>query len=214
MKQVKTRGMTRVRVPQGRARTTQLSYAKFFFHWQKCRACKIGRIAHRHVLVAGNVPCDVLFLGEAPGKTEDLKGVPFCGRSGEILDYWINQTMKEIPEYPFTHAMTNMIACRPTDELGGPNRVPTQDELDACRPRLDNVLFLCKPQVVVCLGQTAASSCPFESMIQVPHPAYALRKGGKKSDVSERAIKHLTRYLKKHLPKMEDKKCPKYKLVN
>src|SRR3990167_7599455 len=101
--------------------------------WRRCTRCEIGRLAAKHVFGRGQLPCDVLFIGEGPGKSEDVLGEPFVGISGRILDSWIAEV---ISKTTLRWAVTNIVACRPTDRLGGPNRAPTKEEICNCESRL------------------------------------------------------------------------------
>jgi len=135
------------------------------------------------VLGRGIIPAPLLFVGEAPGKSEDLRGEAFVGPSGRLL----NQAMRDaaaiigcaIP----TFYITNVVACRPCDVRGGPNRQPLPDEVVCCRPRLADTVALVKPDVVALLGRVAETEakavCP--DGVGLYHPAYILRRGGTQS---------------------------------
>lgn len=89
---------------------------------------------------------DVLFVGEAPGRDEDLKGKPFVGRAGKILDKWIEES--GITNY----AVINIIKCRPPN-----NRKPLQSEIRACLPYFIKQVKELNPRLIVALGATASS---------------------------------------------------------
>jgi len=98
------------------------------------------------VFGVGNEHADVLLIGEAPGKSEDERGVPFCGMSGKVLDELlasINLSREDI-------FITNTILCRPED-----NRNPEKEEVENCRERLDQLIAIMQPKVIVTIGNFA-----------------------------------------------------------
>ena len=135
----------------------------------------------------GDPDADLVFVGEAPGRDEDLRGEPFVGRSGQLLD----RLMAEELELDRSRVyIANVVKCRPPD-----NRDPRPDEIAACRPYLTEQLALIAPRVVVTLGNFATrllldtdrgitslrgASYPMGPTVLVPtfHPAAALRGGG------------------------------------
>ncbi|MBI4983408.1 uracil-DNA glycosylase [Candidatus Woesearchaeota archaeon] len=94
----------------------------------------------------GNSSADVLLLGEAPGATEDQEGIPFCGMSGKVLTELL-QSVGISREEVF---ITNTILCRPPA-----NRNPTPEEVENCRGRLDKLIELMNPKVIVTIGNFA-----------------------------------------------------------
>lgn len=97
----------------------------------------------------GNLYADVMFVGEAPGATEDEKGRPFVGAAGQLLTEAIEATgLKRGDVY-----ITNVVKCRPPN-----NRTPTDEEVSLCVPYLLEELRLVRPKVVVALGNTAGST--------------------------------------------------------
>jgi len=162
--------------------------------WKTCTRCEIGRLASKHVFGRGQLPCDVLFIGEGPGKSEDALGEPFVGLSGRILDSWIEAV---IGKTDIRWAVTNMVACRPTDRLGGPNRAPTWDEICNCSSRLVHfVREIARPMAFILLGNVAEKNLseqtfPGIRQYKLYHPSYVARKGGIGSDASKEEIKKL-----------------------
>lgn len=161
--------------------------------WKKCKKCSIGKRAYTHVFFRGSIPCTVLFIGEAPGKSEDVIGEPFVGVSGKLLDRWIKKA--EIYE---RFAICNTVLCRPCDVDGGPNRAPSFGEVNNCQPRLTQfVRDLASPKWLVILGKVAMEATkslrsvyPF---VEVCHPAYAVRQGGINSEESKAAVRIIRR---------------------
>lgn len=155
--------------------------------WCSCVKCEIGRIAHNHVFVRGTLPCEVLFIGEAPGKTEDVTGWPFIGKAGKTLEVWIDQMQTE--NSGVTWAITNTVLCRPTDFPGGKNRPPSDSEMRECSPRLDEIVAIAAPDMFVLLGAIAADNPWFgrqsKPQLRLRHPAYINYNGGPTSEFSK-----------------------------
>jgi uracil-DNA glycosylase len=111
-----------------------------------CTACALA--GSRRRVVPGVFPTGarVLLIGEAPGRHEDEGGLPFIGRSGQLLD----DLLAEVGLDRSQVAVCNTVKCRPPD-----NRTPKRAELDTCRPWLDRQVEVIDPDVVVTLGGTA-----------------------------------------------------------
>ena len=116
---------------------------------QGCAACD-ELAASRTRVVAGQRPpgADVLLVGEAPGAQEDETGVPFVGRSGQLLDQLLGEAGLRREQV----AVANVLKCRPPA-----NRTPRRAEVARCRPWLTRQVELVDPRVVVALGSTAAA---------------------------------------------------------
>lgn len=113
----------------------------------ECTRCGLSRFRNRIVMPDGDMRSPVCFVGEAPGKMEDLEGRPFVGRAGRMLDRLLME--EGLPRSKIM--ITNTVKCRPPG-----NRVPTREERLACRPYLEEELEGRK--VVVTLGRTASSN--------------------------------------------------------
>lgn len=115
---------------------------------RRCTACPELAAARTHA-VPGVLPpgAELLLVGEAPGAQEDLAGLPFVGRAGQLLDELLAAAGLDRS----TVAVANVLKCRPPG-----NRKPTRAEVGRCRPWLDRQLALAAPRVVVTLGGTAA----------------------------------------------------------
>ena len=115
-----------------------------------CTRCKLA--GHRTNLVfgVGNPNADLVFVGEAPGRDEDLKGEPFVGRAGQLLTEIITKGMKIRREDIY---IANIIKCRPPQ-----NRNPEPDEIASCEPFLVRQLQIIGPKVIVALGTFAAQT--------------------------------------------------------
>jgi uracil-DNA glycosylase family 4 len=114
-----------------------------------CPLCKLSRSRMNAVPGEGQLSAKIMFIGEAPGRSEDEKGRPFVGAAGRILDELLKKAGIERSQV----FITNIVKCRPPN-----NRVPKEDELTACRPYLDRQIALIKPKVICILGRTAYSS--------------------------------------------------------
>ena len=152
-----------------------------------CTLCPLASGRTQVVFGVGDPGADLLFVGEGPGREEDLAGEPFVGRSGKLLD----RLMAE--EIGLTRAqcyIANVVKCRPPN-----NRNPAPDEIEACRPYLSEQIALIRPVVIVTLGNFATKLLlesgrgirelrgqVFERegahLVPTYHPAYALRAGG------------------------------------
>ena len=114
-----------------------------------CPLCKLSRSRKNAVPGEGQLSAKIMFIGEAPGRSEDEKGRPFVGAAGRILDELLKKAGIERSEV----FITNIVKCRPPN-----NRVPKEDELTACRPYLNRQIALIRPKVICILGRTAYSS--------------------------------------------------------
>lgn len=114
-----------------------------------CPLCKLARTRKNAVPGEGQLAAKIMFVGEAPGRSEDEKGRPFVGAAGKILDDLLQKVGIERSQV----FITNVVKCRPPN-----NRVPEEDEVVACRPYLDRQIALIKPKVICILGRTAYAS--------------------------------------------------------
>jgi len=116
----------------------------------ECRQCQRCPLAHGRtqvVLARGNPSAQLLLIGEAPGAEEDRQGLPFVGRSGQLLDRLLDEAGLD-PERDLS--IVNGIKCRPPE-----NRRPTPAELAACRPWLERQIALVDPALILLVGATA-----------------------------------------------------------
>ena len=108
--------------------------------------CPLKDVRTKLVFGAGNANADLMFVGEAPGASEDQQGLPFVGRAGQLL----NQLLGEIGIQRSDVFITNVICCRPPG-----NRDPLPEEIDACKPYLYRKIELIEPKVICTLGNFA-----------------------------------------------------------
>jgi uracil-DNA glycosylase len=151
-----------------------------------CTRCALAAGRTQVVFGVGDGAASLMFVGEGPGREEDLAGEPFVGRSGKLLDKLLQQ---EIGLERSQCYIANVVKCRPPG-----NRDPLPDEIASCRPYLDAQVELISPRVVVTLGNFATRllldttegirrlrgrAYPFGTGYIVPtyHPAAGLRGG-------------------------------------
>jgi uracil-DNA glycosylase len=111
--------------------------------------CNLKKMATNTVFCDGNPNSKVMIIGEAPGNDEDLKGIPFCGDSGDLLDGMfraINMTREDL-------YLTNVIFWRPPG-----NRRPTEEELAICKPFIERHIQLINPDILVLVGATSMAT--------------------------------------------------------
>jgi DNA polymerase len=135
-----------------------------------CPLCKLARTRKNAVPGEGQLAAKIMFIGEAPGSSEDEKGRPFVGAAGRILDNLLKKVGIERSQV----FITNIVKCRPPN-----NRVPEADETAACKPYLDRQIALIKPKVICILGKTAYSSLLGGSSITASRGKMVERAGQK-----------------------------------
>ena len=114
-----------------------------------CRLCGLFRARTNAVPGEGSSLLKAVLIGEAPGKSEDQQGRPFVGKAGKILDYILQDTGINRSQI----FITNVVKCRPPG-----NRLPTVDEVSACKRYLDREFAYLKPKIIGLLGRTAYST--------------------------------------------------------
>ena len=155
-----------------------------------CTKCRLSQGRTQVVYGVGDPNADLMFIGEAPGFHEDKQGEPFVGAAGQLL----NQLLGEIGIAREDVYINNTVNCRPPG-----NRDPLPDELEACKPWLDERVALIDPAVVVTLGNWATryilgkqvsisrvrgQRFPWSGRTVIPtfHPAAVLHGGGQASN--------------------------------
>lgn len=114
-----------------------------------CRRCGLWRSRRNVVLGAGNTEAGIMFVGEAPGEEEDVRGEPFVGAAGELLTRMIRAIRMEREEV----YIANVLKCRPPG-----NRDPLPEEVEACKPYLLRQIELVRPKVICALGRIAGGA--------------------------------------------------------
>jgi DNA polymerase len=148
-----------------------------------CTACQLCEQRHSVVFGTGDPQADIVFIGEAPGREEDMKGEPFVGRAGQLLDRMLaSQGMDRHQVY-----IMNTVKCRPPN-----NRDPKPEEVQACGKWFNAQLRSLSPKIICLLGRVAAQTvletdASLSSMrgkwhdyhgipvLVMYHPAYLLR---------------------------------------
>jgi uracil-DNA glycosylase family 4 len=159
-----------------------------------CTRCKLHTQGRKQIVFGvGSPTADLMFVGEAPGADEDIQGIPFVGRAGQLLT-------KMIEAMGFTRDgvyIANVIKCRPPE-----NRNPDPDEIASCEPFLLRQIAAIEPKVIVALGSFAAKTLlktqspisrlrgrayDYQGAKLVPtfHPSYLLRSPGQKREAWE-----------------------------
>jgi uracil-DNA glycosylase family 4 len=156
-----------------------------------CQKCRLAKTRTQVVYGVGSPNADLMFIGEAPGRDEDLQGEPFVGRAGQLLTDII-KAMKLTRDDVY---IANVIKCRPPE-----NRNPEQDEMEACRPYIRRQVEIIQPRVIVTLGRFALQSLTEKAyaisavrgqwlkyngikVMPTYHPAYLLRTPAAKKEV-------------------------------
>jgi DNA polymerase len=177
--------------------------------WAQDCTCSLKKTATQAVFGAGSPNARIVFIGEAPGKKEDLLGVPFVGAAGKFLDEMLASISMERADI----YITNIVKYRPPD-----NRDPESSEKAACAQWLYDELALIQPQLVVFLGRHSMNtffpklkisevhgelihevvdSIPVSYFLPLYHPASALYNGGLRQTLLTDFAK-IPKYLKKN----------------
>ena len=114
---------------------------------RSCQKCPLGQGRRNAVPGEGNKNTELMFVGEAPGRDEDIQGRPFVGRAGQLLTKIITAMDYKREEV----YITNIVKCRPPE-----NRTPHADEIEQCRGYLLDQIKMIQPRVIVTLGRVAA----------------------------------------------------------
>lgn len=177
-------------------------YVEHVRRWKNgCGSCLCSR-ASRVVFARGIIPCQAVFVGEAPGDSEDALGQPFVGPAGKLLDYAIFQAWSG----RVSHAFYNVLGCIPRDEDGNKMEDPDPADAKVCRPRLIEFLRIARPRLIVAVGDFAKAQVPSPSTLassgdgqpewlppggrmeyqDIVHPAYVLRLNAVMKDMAIR----------------------------
>ncbi len=115
-----------------------------------CQKCNLGQHRDKFVFGVGDPHADLMLVGEAPGKEEDLKGEPFVGRAGKLLDKILSAIKMTRHKNVY---ICNVLKCRPPQ-----NRDPLPDEVEKCEPYLLHQINLIKPKLIVALGRISGTT--------------------------------------------------------
>lgn len=168
-------------------------WKRLYSELSDCRKCGLCEARYNIVIGDGNPHAKLMFIGEGPGRDEDLQGIPFVGAAGKLLDKMLRAIDIERQDV----YIANVVKCRPPN-----NRVPTYEEASMCLPYLRAQYALVRPEIVVCLGATAARNIIDKDIyitrdrgrwieknsvwfMATYHPAALLRDESKKRDAWE-----------------------------
>ena len=163
---------------------TYQSLADLKQHCQSCTRCGLATGRTHVVVERGNPQAKILIIGEGPGENEDLQGLPFVGRSGQLLDKILESVHLDPQQDVY---ICNIVKCRPPQ-----NRVPTTEESQACVPYLLEQIRLVDPPIILLTGATSVKAITGEKRaiskirgewirwqdrwcMPIFHPAYLLR---------------------------------------
>lgn len=177
-----------------------------------CRRCKLCGTRNNIVFGEGNSDARVMFIGEGPGREEDLQARPFVGRAGQLLTAIIEKGMNIARNDTY---IANVVKCRPTIDLKFErDRPPEPDERDACGPFLLRQIDIIRPEVIITLGNPSTRfllgirqgitsirgkwfSYNGISVMPTYHPSYILRNGGEGSALKKDVWKDIKMVLAK-----------------
>ena len=114
---------------------------------RQCVKCKLSNTRKNVVISRGNPKAKLMLIGEGPGEQEDIQGLPFVGKAGQLLDLLLKA--QKFPDD--SYYIANIVKCRPPG-----NRVPDESEAMACLPYLRNQVAIIRPSIIVCMGGVAA----------------------------------------------------------
>ena len=167
-------------IPSGIYKTME----QIALHCNQCRRCELGKNRTNAVIGRGNPEAEIMVIGEAPGQNEDEQGLPFVGKSGQLLDKILQSVELSSDRHVY---ISNAIRCRPPQ-----NRTPTPKEIEACKPYLLEQIRFVNPKIILLTGATAVKALTgdkrgitkirgqwieWEGRLCMPifHPAYLLR---------------------------------------
>ena len=145
------------------------SLDQYFGRINQFQKCQLGQKRTNFVFGVGDPNADLVLVGEAPGKQEDLQGEPFIGRAGKLLDKILSAIELSRSQGVY---ICNVLKCRPPN-----NRDPLPSEVDQCEPYLIHQINLIKPRLIVALGRVAAKTLlkqdlPLKDMRSIKHDYY------------------------------------------
>lgn len=133
----------KIAIPAG----TYTSMVELAQHCNQCHRCGLGDTRTHVVVGRGNLNADIMIVGEAPGQNEDETGLPFVGRSGQLLEKILQSVRLDSEKDVY---ICNINKCRPPE-----NRVPSAKEVAACKPYIFEQIRLVNPKIILLTGATA-----------------------------------------------------------
>jgi uracil-DNA glycosylase len=125
----------------------KFAWADFELQVLECNNCPLAKTRHNVVFGGGSINAKVFIIGEGPGADEDLSGIPFVGKSGQLLDKILEACAFTRKEHVY---IGNIVKCRPPG-----NRNPNPDEISACLPYLHKQIEMINPKIIILLGRVA-----------------------------------------------------------
>lgn len=196
--------------------------------WKDCQKCRLGQCPFviNKCFYRGYIPCDVLFIGEAPGQNEDTHARPFVGEAGRRLDEIIKDTSRRITplvvadgtsdkvaqaaydkwyakDNNFRWCVTNTVLCLPYDQ--GSFREPEKDEVEACSPRLLEFITLASPKLIVIMGLVANRALQryrdLPPTVYIPHPSWfnRLKNSVERETEQKKVVLNIVAAFNKHI---------------
>lgn len=176
---------------------------------RSCLGCQLG-YHRRHVVIGrGSIPANLLFMGIAPGKTEDLLEEAFVGASGILLNIMINEAAIEANIDVPSHYCTNIVLCRSwvweygdddeEEDNHGKNIDPTREYVAACMKNVMQIISEVDPIGVIFVGKLPEKyyKKEFPESIRITHPASHLQYGGRSSPTYLYDIRNMSEYFKR-----------------
>ncbi|MBF2006398.1 MAG: uracil-DNA glycosylase [Chlorogloeopsis fritschii C42_A2020_084] len=171
---------SKIPIPSG----TYANMTELAQHCNQCHRCELGKTRTHAVVGRGNLEAKIMVIGEAPGQNEDETGLPFVGRAGQLLEKILASVKLDTEKDVY---ICNVNKCRPPN-----NRVPTNEEMEACKPYLLEQIRLVDPKIILLTGATAVKGLTgdkrgitkirgtwmeWEGRLCMPifHPSYLLR---------------------------------------
>ena len=195
-------------------------YHQHAARWQNCQGCDLCAQRKQVVLARGAVPCDLMLVGEAPGMSEDVLGLPFVGPAGKLLDQIVERALSRwrvgdngLTYNRVSHCFANLVACFPKEAKQTDNHEPAPEEIEACAPRLRQFVEIADPGIIVAVGRLAddwlhlaladtkfdPSGLGTKPWVQVTHPAAILRMpAAQQSMAARKCIITIEAAVKKH----------------
>ena len=157
-----------------------------------CRACGLHAFRRNIVEGRGSVPAQILFIGDAPGRSEDLIGKSMIGPDGKLLDMLLSDAGIVCSYY-----VINCCGCRACNGKILPQREPEPYEILACMPRVMRTVDSVRPKRIVLLGKAAARYYGkiFKGALRIVHPSLLMRSGGRASPYYSTAMRSLNLFL-------------------
>lgn len=132
-----------------------ITIAEHIWKWSSCQRCPLHSTKKYYVFAKGSVPADILFLGEAPGDSENIIGQPFVGPAGHLLDRIVSDSVRGL----YKCCYGNLLCCIPLDENMNKIEFP-KEYVKACSTRLREFVDIVKPRLIVCVGRHAEELVP------------------------------------------------------